>query len=43
MPGDCHIHMVLDGVNFKDAIAAHRGHVRDALIDARLRAYEHKS
>lgn len=37
--GDCHIHMVLDGVYYKDAIAAHRGHVRDDLIRARLKAY----
>ena len=24
MYADCHIHMVLDGVYYKDAIAAHR-------------------
>ena len=39
MPGDCHIHMVLDGVYYKDAIAAHRGHVRDDLIRERLAGY----
>ena len=39
MPGDCHIHMVLDGVYYKDAIAAHRGHVRDDLIRQRLSAW----
>ena len=39
MLGDCHIHMVLDGVYYKDAIAAHRGHVRDDLIRERLSSY----
>ena len=39
MFGDCHIHMVLDGVYYRDAIAAHRGHVRDDLIRERLSAY----
>lgn len=39
MFGDCHMHMVLDGVYYKDAIAAHRGHVRDDLIRQRLSAY----
>ena len=36
MACDCHIHMVLDGVYYRDAIAAHRGHVRDDLIRSRL-------
>ena len=39
MFGDCHIHMVLDGVYYKDAIAAHRGHVRDDLIRECLSSY----
>ena len=39
MFGDCHIHMVLDGVYYKDAIAAHRGHVRDDIIWRRLNDY----
>ena len=39
MACDCHIHMVLDGVYYRDAIAAHRGHVRDDLIRARLADY----
>ena len=39
MFGDCHIHMVLDGVYYKDAIATHRGHVRDDLIRERLSTY----
>ena len=39
MFGDCHIHMVLDGVYYRNAIAAHRGHVRDDLIRERLSAW----
>ena len=39
MFGDCHMHMVLDGVYYKDAIAAHDGHPRDDLIRSRLEAY----
>ena len=40
MLGDSHIHMVLDGVYYKDAIAAHRGHVRDDIIRERLKGYQ---
>ena len=39
MLGDCHIHMVLDGVYYRAAIDAHRGHVRDELIRQRLSRY----
>ncbi len=39
MFGDCHIHMVLDGVYYRDAIDAHKGHVRDDLIRAVLEKY----
>lgn len=39
MFGDCHIHMVLDGVYYRDAINAHKGHVRDDLIRAVLERY----
>ena len=39
MFGDCHIHMVLDGVYYRAAIDAHRGHVRDDLIRGRLAEY----
>lgn len=39
MFGDCHIHMVLDGVYYRDAIDAHKGHVRDDLIQAVLERY----
>lgn len=37
--GDCHIHMALDGVNFRDAVAAHRDGPRDDIIRPRLKAY----
>lgn len=40
MRGDCHVHMVLDGIYYKDAIAAHKGHIRDDLIHQRLSAYK---
>ena len=39
MFGDCHIHMILDGVYYKDAIAAHRAGTRDDLIRPRLSDY----
>ena len=39
MLGDCHIHMVLDGVYYKDAIAAHRAGTRDDIIIPRLEDY----
>ena len=39
MYADCHIHMVLDGVYYKDAIAAHRQGPREDLIRPRLEAY----
>ena len=39
MYADCHIHMVLDGVYYKDAIAAHRDGPREDLIHLRLETY----
>lgn len=39
MLGDCHIHMVLDGVYYKDSIAAHRAGTRDDIIIPRLEDY----
>ena len=42
MFGDCHVHLLLDGVYYKTAIAAHRGHVRDDLIRPELQAYARK-
>ena len=39
MLGDCHIHMVLDGVYYRDAIDAHRAGQRDDIIRPRLEDY----
>ena len=39
MKADCHIHMVLDGENWKAAIAAHRNGPDETLIRQRLAAY----
>lgn len=39
MKADCHIHMVLDGADWKGAIDRHRRQPDRALIRARLRAY----
>ena len=39
MRGDLHIHMVLDGVYFRDAIDAHRKAPVEALIRQRLQGY----
>ena len=37
---DCHIHMVLDGVNWKDAIARHKAAPQGALIRQTLGHYQ---
>ena len=37
---DCHIHMVLDGVNWKDAIARHKAAPQEALIRQTLGHYQ---
>lgn len=39
MLGDCHIHMVLDGVDYKKALGMHREAVREDWIRARLEEY----
>jgi len=39
MFGDCHMHMVLDGVYYRDAIDHHKGHVDEDMIRERLNAY----
>lgn len=39
MFADLHMHMILDGVYYRDAIGAHRQQPVDALIRARLAAY----
>lgn len=39
MFGDCHMHMVLDGVYYRAAIDHHKCHIDEELIRERLRAY----
>lgn len=39
MLGDCHVHMVLDGVDYKKAMGMHREKVQDAWIRATLAYY----
>ena len=39
MSGDCHIHMILDGVYYRAAIDAQREQPDEALVRARLAAY----
>ena len=39
MRADCHMHMVLDGVDYKAAMAQHRPRVQDGWIHAQLAAY----
>ena len=39
MLGDCHIHMILDGVYYRSAIDAQKECVDDALVRSRLEAY----
>jgi len=39
---DCHIHMVLDGVAWRESIAAHREAPNDAIICAALETYRQK-
>ena len=42
MWGDCHIHMILDGVDYRAAFARHRDRPDDALIHARLADYRER-
>lgn len=39
MLGDCHIHMILDGIYYKDAIGHHRDHPDEALVRETLERY----
>ena len=39
MLGDCHIHMVLDGVDYRRALARHRPKAQDEWIRDRLSEY----
>ena len=29
MFGECHAHLIMDGLNYKDAISIHKDHVND--------------
>ena len=40
MKADCHIHMVLDGENWRTAISAHRSEPNRELIRSRLKQYQ---
>ena len=39
MFGECHAHMIMDGVNYKKAVAQHRDGVVDAVIRQRFEEY----
>ncbi len=39
MLGDCHMHMVLDGVDFRKAMGQHRPNVREEWVRKTLRSY----
>ena len=32
MFGECHAHLIMDGLNYKDAISIHKDHVNDEVI-----------
>ena len=36
MFGECHAHMIMDGVNYKKAVAQHKDGVVDAVIRQRF-------
>ena len=40
MFGECHAHLIMDGLNYKDAISIHKDHVNDEVIRKHLKAYE---
>ena len=40
MFGECHAHIIMDGVNYKEAISLHKESVNDAVIRAHLQAYQ---
>lgn len=37
--GDCHVHLLMDGKNYKEAVALHKNGVQDGVIRERLQAY----
>ena len=40
MFGECHAHLIMDGLNYKDAISIHKDHVNDEVIRKHLKVYE---
>ncbi len=42
MRGDCHIHVIMDGVNYRKAVELHREQVQDAPIRRCLAAYQER-
>lgn len=40
MFGECHAHMIMDGINYKAAVALHREGVQDHVVRRRLRAWQ---
>ena len=39
MFGECHAHLIMDGLNYKEAISIHKDHVNDEVIRKHLKAY----
>lgn len=40
MYGECHAHMIMDGKNYKAAVALHKNHVQDSVIHKAFQSYE---
>ena len=39
MYGECHAHLFMNGYDYKEAVASHKGQVQDRLIRAWFEAY----
>ena len=39
MFGECHAHIIMDGLNYKKAIETHREHINDDVIRRHLEEY----
>jgi len=40
MFGECHAHVIMDGLNYKEAISIHKEHINDDAIRRHLKAYQ---
>ena len=40
MFGECHAHLIMDGLNYKEAISIHKDYVNDEVIRKHLKVYE---